>query len=332
LKILVTGANGFIGSWLVKKLITDGHSVRVLARATSDLSELAGLDFEKSVGDVTDFNSLVSALKGIETVFNLAGLIAYKKIDRPKMELVNVQGTANLLSAMSQQSVTKLVHMSSVVAIGSLFKPDSPLDEASKYNLTDFDFGYFETKRKSEVLVKEWHDLNRGEAIIFNPSTVYGPGDAKKSSRKTQVKVANGTFKFYSPGGVSIAHVEDVVNVLASCTSKKLNGERYILAGQNITIKELFDCIAEAAGVTAPKYALPGFLLKSIAGLSAKLDSIGLSGYLPDGETILVSQMYHWYDSTKAKKAFNYNTRPAKACIGDSVQWMKQNHYLAKNH
>jgi len=241
------------------------------------------------------------------------------------MEVVNVQGTINLLNALNNKNVSKLVHMSSVVAVGALLSPAAPLTETSDYNLSKYDFGYFETKRKSEILVGEWHNLGRGEAMIFNPSTVYGPGDAKKSSRKTQIKVAKGEFKFYSPGGVSIAHVEDVVTTLAKCANRKLNGQRYILAGENITIKSLFESIAAASGVNPPALLLPGSILSALATFSDSLDKLGIKSKLPDSESILVSKMYHWYDSTKAVDELSYNIRPAKICITDSVQWMKKN-------
>lgn len=325
----MTGANGFIGSWLVRKLTERGHNVRILARPTSDLSELAGLPFDVASGDVTRPETLVAALKNIEVVFNLAGLIAYKKAERSAMEAVNIAGTKNLLLAMDQSRVNRLVHMSSVVTIGASFTKTTPLNEDSVYNLAQYNFGYFETKRAAEKLVQEWHNSRRGEAIIYNPSTVYGPGDARKSSRKTQLKVARGEFNFYTSGGVSIAHVDDVAQTLVYSLDRPFDGERYILAGENITIKQLFDFIANIAGQPPPRIKIPNIALQSVARASGIADRLGLKLGLPGSETILVSQMYHWYDSSKAIAKLAYRIRPAESCIRDSVQWMEMNNFLA---
>ena len=122
--VLVTGANGFLGAWVVRSLLDQGQKVRILAREKSDLSGLAGLSFEKSIGDVTDYTSVLKALEGAETIFHLAGVIGYQKWQRSVMEQVNIGGTQNILKACKEKGIKDLVYLSSVVAIGAGFNSD----------------------------------------------------------------------------------------------------------------------------------------------------------------------------------------------------------------
>lgn len=323
MKVIVTGANGFLGSWLTRALVDQGHEVFALVRERSDLSELEGIACHYVYGDVTDLDSLYKAFDGMDSVFHLAGLIAYKKSDRQKMELVNVTGTANVIEACLSKNVRKLVYLSSVTAIGASTEPVA-LNESSPYTIENLDLGYFETKRAAEALVIEAHKENNLDCVILNPSTIYGAGDARKGSRKTQLKVAQGSFKFYTSGGVSIVAIEDVVAAIISAWKQGRSGERYILAGENITIEQLFRLIAEEAGVPAPKTKIPNFVLFLIGYLGDFLSSIGLKG-LPSVENAWTATLYHWFDNTKAKRELQFDPRPAREAIRSSVQWAKQN-------
>ena len=135
MEVLVTGATGFIGSNLVKKLNELGFKVRVLHRKSSDLAEIEGLKFESHIGDITDLDSLINASKNVDGVFHLAGVVAYDPRQRPLMEKVNVEGTRLMVEACKANKVPKLLHLSSVVAIGASFDGKKPLDEASPFNI-----------------------------------------------------------------------------------------------------------------------------------------------------------------------------------------------------
>lgn len=329
MKVLVTGANGFLGSWLTRALVQQGHEVYALVRAQSDLSELDGVDCNYVFGDVTDLESLYKSFSGIDTVFHLAGLIAYKKSDRGRMEKVNVFGTENVIEACLTKGVRKLVYVSSVVAVGAGFNRTQVLNEDSPYNVSKLDLGYFETKHAAEKLVVEAFKNKGLDCVIVNPSTIYGEGDAKKGSRKTQLKVAQGKFKFYTSGGVSVVAVEDVVSAIISAWTKGRSGERYILAGDNITIKELFQYIAEEAGVPAPTKKIPRAVIFTLGRVGDLMESIGMKGSLST-ENAWTATMFHWFDNSKAKKELGFNPRPAREAIRSSVKWMKENGLLSK--
>lgn len=327
MKVVVTGANGFLGSWVVRALAERGHEVHALVRPKADLSELEGVRYTVVHGDVTDVSSLEAAFEGADSVFHLAGVIAYKRSQRELMEKVNVGGTANVIQAVRKNRVRRLVHLSSVTAIGAGFTPREILNEDSPYNVAHLKLGYFDTKRDAEILVRD--AVRRGEidAVILNPSTIYGPGDARKGSRKTQLKVARGEFPFYTSGGVSILSIEDAVTGILAGWEKGRSGERYILAGENIRIKELFRLIAEAAGVPAPRWKLPNFVVFMAGALGDFKEKIGKSSSVSI-ENAWTSTLYHWFDNSKARRELGLDPKPARDAIAASVGWMKANGLL----
>lgn len=328
MKILVTGANGFLGSWVTKTLVNEGHHVYALVRPKSDISELEGVNCKYVHGDVTDIHSLLEAFKGVDTVFHLAGVIAYKKSERPLMDKVNVQGTANVVEVCREHKVRRLVYLSSVVAIGAGYTPNDIMNEDSPYNIADLNLGYFETKHQAEKIVKAACDKGDINAVILNPSTIYGAGDAKKGSRKMQLKVAQGKLSFYTSGGVNVVAVEDVVQGILSAWKNGRKGERYILAGENVLIKDLFAMIAAEAGVKAPSRLMPDNVLHAVGALGDMMEKMGLKGPL-SRENAYTATMYHWFDSSKAQRELNFKPRPAREAIHNSVQWMKDQGLLS---
>jgi len=326
-KVLVTGGTGFLGGWLVKRLLDEGHEVRIIKRPKSSLDELAGFTLDIVPGDVTDEVSLVAACKGMDSVFHLAGLVAYSKAQRSMMERVNVQGTANVIHACGQTGVRRLVHLSSVAAVGASFDGNEPLNEKSEFNIHHLNLGYFETKFRAETIVKNACNNGRLDAVIINPSTIYGSSDAKKESRRTQLKVARGRFPFYPPGGVSVVAVEDVVDAIVAAWHKGKKGERYIVSGENLLIKDVFDIIAHEAGVRAPSIRLPRSVIFALGRIGDLMESMGKSGSL-NTENAWTSVLYHWFDASKAQRELGLKLKPASHAIGQSVRWMKDNGLL----
>ncbi|MEZ0391948.1 MAG: NAD-dependent epimerase/dehydratase family protein, partial [Pseudobdellovibrionaceae bacterium] len=191
------------------------------------------------------------------------------------------------------------------------------------------DLGYFETKRKAELIVKEACQKNRLDAVILNPSTIYGPGDARKGSRKTQLKVAQGKFKFYTSGGVNVVAVEDAVDGIVSAWKKGRTGERYILSGDNLTIRSLFEMIAKEAGQAPPQILLPGPVLHGIGILGDFMAVLGMKSPI-SRENAWTSTLFHWFDSSKAQGELDFKPRPAEMAISQSIQWIKENGWLSK--
>jgi len=326
MKILVTGGNGFLGSWVVKRLIEDNHQVKILHRPHSDLSSLNGLKFESAIGDVTDPQSLLMATKDSEAVFHIAGLISYSSKDNDLMKKINVQGTANVVDACIKAGVRRLIFTSSVVAVGASFKPEI-LNEESPYTLQKFNLGYYNTKKEAEDLIIDAVKNRKLDAVIVNPAAMFGPGDAVKGSRKTQLKVVRGELPFYPPGGVNVLHVDDAVSAHIQALKKGRSGERYILGGENLKIKDFFKMLAQAGGKKPPSIGLPSVALKGIYELSKVASKIGIS-FSSSSDSYLLSTLYHWYDSSKARQELEFRPRPAMSAIEESVAWSRAHGFL----
>lgn len=324
MKVLVTGATGFLGQWLTRRLLEEGFEVRVLVRSRSKLEDLEGLKLEIAEGDVTNLSSLEAACKSVGGVFHLAGLIAYSKAQRAAMELVNVQGTKNVISAIQKNGHARMLHLSSVTAIGAGFTRDEILNEKSEYNVKRLNLGYFETKHDAEIAVFDEVRAGRLDALAINPSTIYGPGDAKKGSRGAQLKVARGKLPFYTPGGVNVVHVDDVVNLCIQAFRNGKAGERTIACSENLTIKETFERIATLAGVKPPSIELPRAVIFALGRVGDLLESIGRKGPL-NTENAWTSTMFHWFTNEKAKRDFGFNPRPAQEALEASVRWSRDN-------
>ncbi|NCN41161.1 NAD-dependent epimerase/dehydratase family protein [bacterium] len=310
-QVLVTGATGFVGSWLARRLIKEGHQVTVLCRDAAKLDADLSQNCKVAKGDITDLKSLTTAFKDMNRIYHLAGYIGYSEDLRHQMDKINVGGTQNVVDAMIEQKVPELVYMSSVVAIGASKDPEV-LNEESPYEIEKLNLGYFETKRLAEEVVVKAVQEKKIKAYILNPSTIYGPGDFKKGSRKVQLKVAMGKFPVYTKGGVSVVSIHDVVEAAILVTEKGRPGERYIISGDNITIKSLFEKIAAEMGVNPPRV----ILLTPIVRAMGKMG--GLSR-----ESSFTSTMYHWFDNSKAKRELGLEFRSADESIHESVSWLK---------
>lgn len=298
-----------------------------LSRKPLSETTLRALPVKAALGDVTDSYTLLKATENQDIVYHLAGHIAYKPSELAAMEKVNVGGTQKIVDACVTQQTPKFVYMSSVVAIGASFTPTA-LNETSPYNVGHLHLGYFETKHRAENIVKTAVSHNGLAAYILNPSTVYGAGDATKGSRNVQKKVAQGRFPFYPPGGVNVVHINDVLHCLKVLPELGCVGERYIVAGENLLLKDVFQMIAGVAGVSAPRLSLPKWALHALGALGdSVLTPLGIKGPL-SRETAWTSTLYHWFSSQKAQKELGLKVTPAKIAIQESVEWMMSHGFL----
>lgn len=314
MNVLVTGASGFIGSHLVSYLKNFNISVKGMYRKQHNIQNYV-------YGDVTNLDSLITAFKNIDVVIHAAGITDGIK---DHMFKVNIEGTQNVISAAIKQKVQKVVHISSTAAVGATFKPIS-LTEESYCNLT---IDYFQSKYLSEQIVKNAVSKKQIEAVILNPTQVYGPGDMKKSSRQSlHLKIIRGKFLFYPPGGVSVVDIQSVVEAIYNSIEKGINGERYILSGENLYTKDMFLLLATLAGTQKPFIPIPKSILLSLGSMESLFNTIKIKPII-SYERALLGTLFHWFDATKARKELSFKPKSATQTLGPSVEWARENNLL----
>ena len=325
--VLVTGATGFLGSHIARKLVEKGEKVKILLRKSSKTANIDNLEAERIYGDVTDLDSLKSAIKGCDTLFHTAGFVSFRKKDHQKMQDINVGGTINAMKAALDAGVSKVVYTSSVAAIG--VDPDGGIaNEETKFTLESEGIPYLNTKYHGELESLKFVEQGL-PLVIVNPSVVVGPGDIYLSSTAFIQWYCKKKFPGYMDGTMNIVDVEDVADGHLLAAKKGKIGQRYILANIDLTINELFDMLERLTGVPRPKMKIP----YTFAFITAYLVERILGFAFPNYSTMDVDSVkltkYKWFvDSSKAEKELGYKKSNIEESVKRTVDWFKKNGYL----
>ena len=315
---LVTGGSGFLGSHLVRALATRGDDLRLLARRSSDLGHLDGIEFERFTGDITDRRAVRRALEGVERVFHVAGTTSMREGAGQRVFDVNVGGTRIVAEEALNAGVTRLIHTSSAGAVG-VAKPKGWVDETQTYNAAHLGLDYVNSKHESEmeVLRTAAHGL---DVVIVNPTFVLGPDDPTGTSNGLVRRVMLRQIPFYVTGGLNVVDVRDVARGLLLADTKGAAGERYLLGGRNFSLPRLFADIGRIAGVPPPPVQVP---LGATRMAAANAKRLGVP--VPVSEQELVSAAQWWtYRSAKAKRELGFRARPHEETLEASVEWWRE--------
>lgn len=323
--VLVTGGTGFIGSNLSLRLIERGHKVKIFRRPDSDLRAIRGIDAEQIRGDVRDVASLRSAMHGCDTVFHTAALVTFARKRKALQYEVNVIGTRNVVEACIAEGVERLVHTSSIAAIGHPSAGEVATEE------TPFNWepptGYRISKREAEQEVKK--GVTRGlDAVIVNPAVVVGERDIHFHGGQLLKEAKRGLNPFYLDGGMNVVYVQDVVRGHIEAASKGRTGERYILGGHNLTHKQIFTRVAELVGGRPPFVNLPIPLLRSGARVIEAISRfLGIEPVI-SSDMVAGAGKFNWYSSAKAQRELNYTITPFDESILSALKWYNENGFL----
>ncbi len=323
MKALVTGANGFIGSAIVRSILNKGFEVRCMARKSSDISNLETLDCEIFHADLCDKNSLEGAMQGCDSLFHVAADYRLWVPDPENMYKANVEGTHDLLLAAEKAGVEKIVYTSSVAALG-LSSNGSPATEDTPTSLENMIGHYKRSKYLAEQEVFRLIASRKIPVTIVNPSTPIGPGDIKPTPTGRIVKDAmSGAIPAFVDTGLNIVHVDDVAEGHFLAHEKGKIGERYILGGDNLTLQSLLTEIASLTGQRAPKIKLPHNLVLPIAYLMELIAKITGNEPRASVDAVKMSKSIMYFSSDKAKSELGYRPRPSTEAIKDAVEWFK---------
>jgi len=324
--VLVTGGTGCLGSNLALALLKEGCTVRILRRQNSDLRAIGNAEVEHRIGDVRDIASIRRAIQGCDTVFHTAACISYWRKERPVMMEINVAGTRNMVNASLEVGVERFVHTSSVAAIG--FRPDGePADETNRFNWDVYDVGYRISKYQAEQEIQRGVKLGL-PAVIVNPSVIMGPRDIHFHGGQILRDVYRRRIFYYTEGGMNVVSVADVVRGHLQAARVGRIGERYILGGANVTLKELFQTSAEITGGIKPLFRLP---TKAVQALAVLVETIGnLLKRRPwlSRELVAGLGLPTRFTSEKAERELGLTTTPFQTALQETFEWYTKNGYL----
>jgi dihydroflavonol-4-reductase len=332
MKTLITGANGFVGSAVLRLLLEEGHEVRALVRAGSNRHNLADLPVEIVEGDLTNSDSLRNAVTNCDYLFHVAADYRLWTPEPAKMYQTNVDGTRLLMQHAAKAGVKKIVYTSSVATLG--INPDkTPANEDTPVALANMIGHYKRSKYLAEEEVHKLVDSQQLPVIIVNPSTPIGPRDIKPTpTGRIIVDCLSGRIPAYVDTGLNIAHVDDVARGHLLALEKGEIGERYILGGEDMSLKTILEIICEIGNRKVPKISIPHNLILPIA----KLIEIwaGFTGVEPlttvDG--IKMAKKHMFFSSAKAKEKLGYQSRPAQEAIEDAIAWFVTYDYCKLNN
>jgi dihydroflavonol-4-reductase len=324
---IVTGANGYLGNVLVKKLLEKGHNVRAFVRNTSDIKSLKSLDIELFKGDISELDSLRSAFKGVENVYHLAGIISLMPGDRDLIHKINFISTKNVIQACRECDVRRLVYTSSIHALedtpdGKIINEEVPY--CSNIHKSHYDFS--KSLASTEVLKAAREGL---DAVIVNPTGVIGPYDFPVSAiTKTFIDFAKSKLKLAIEGAYDFVDVRDVAEGHVLACEKGKTGENYILSGERVKVSELMKILESLTGIKAPRYYLPVNFGKFVGSLMPVYYRItGIKPYFTRYSVeVLCSNSFISHE--KATKQLGYNPRSAKESIKDTITWLKEMGYI----
>jgi dihydroflavonol-4-reductase len=324
---LVTGASGFLGSHVARQLAASGDNVRVLLRASSQNRAIADLSPEYVTGDLRDSNSLDRALAGVSRVFHVAA--DYRLWARQSQDIYdsNVGGTKNILEAAKRAGVQQLIYTSTVATI-AVDRPQLPT-EATESKLEEM-IGHY--KRSKWLAEREVLEAGRDglRVVIAMPTTPVGPWDWKPTpTGKIIVDFLNGNMPGYVETGLNFVGVEECAAGHLLVAEKGVPGQRYLLGGENLTLKQFLDLIARITGLPAPKLKIPHSLALGVAYANTAFSRLlGKEPGIPV-EGVQIARHTMFVDCSRSRNELGFRPGSVAAAVERAVRWYEANGYVS---
>jgi len=320
LTAFVTGATGFVGSNLVRELDRQGWKTTAIARPTSSLEDLAGVDVEIRIGDIVDADSLRQAVpRNVDAVFHVAASTNVWAGNNDEQDRINIDGTRNMIEAAVEAGARRFILTSSFTTWGfqrGLITENSPRSRNSDW------INYVRTKRIAEDLVKAAVNAGRLDGVILNPAHILGPGDRHNWSRMFCM-VAHGTLPALPPGGGAFADVREVAKAHVAAFHRGETATHYLLGGDEFSFAEVIQLVGEILGKEIPRRPTPAWLLRTIAHFHAAVASITRKPPRITPESAVMICHHSRCDSTRAKTVLGYRHTPIRPLVEDTVRWLR---------
>ncbi|MFZ1851018.1 MAG: hopanoid-associated sugar epimerase [Nitrosomonas sp.] len=327
MRSLVTGATGFLGSAVMRCLLTAGHEVRVLVREKSNLKNIENFPVEIVSGDLRDHLSLEKALTNCQSLFHVAADYRLWVPDPKTMYEINVEGTRALMIAAFKKGIERIVYTSSVATLG-LNADGSPAHEDTPSSLETKIGNYKRSKFLAEQLVTQLTRELSLPLVIVNPSTPIGPGDVRPTpTGRLVLDTLAERMPAYVDTGLNIAHVDDIAYGHLLAYQKGRTGERYILGGDNLMLFQILKLIDEISENPRKRVKIPTNLMLPIAWCMEKVARLTNTEPRATLDSIRMAKKRMFFSSEKAKQQLGYQHRPAFDALKDAVTWFKENNY-----
>lgn len=322
--ILVTGGAGLVGAELLRQLLALGYQVRALYHCSPIQEEHPNL--EKIQCDILDVVGLEEAMQGITHVYHCAALVSYVSADKYKLFKLNIEGTANVVNACIDGGVSKLVHVSSVSALGRIRKGEQ-VNETMSWTPETSNSNYGKSKYLSEMEV--WRGIGEGiEGVIVNPSLILGAGDWNTGSSAI-FKSAYEEFKWFTEGVSGFVDVRDVVRAMILLMNSDISGQRFVVSAENVTYRSVFTKIAQCFGKKPPHKKVSPLLAEIIWRLEALKGKLSGKNPLLTRETARTALAAVYFDHSKILKALpDFHFTPLDKTIEDTCNQLKEKYHL----
>ncbi len=323
MRAFVTGGTGFIGANVVRALLAQGFKVRALVRPNSDRRNLEGLDIELVQGDVRDFPSVKRAMQDCELVFHVAALYSFWVRPKRLIYEVNVDGTRNVLQAALELGIERVVYTSSVAALG-LREDGQPADEDTPVNPKHIIGDYKKSKYLAQEVALAY--AKKGlPVVIVNPTFPVGPYDIKPTPTGQVIRdFLERRMPAYLETGMNVVAASDVAEGHLLAAEKGRIGEKYILGGENLTMRELLEALSRITGLPAPRVRLPYWPILALSYLNAGWCRLagGTPRMTPD--TVRMSRHYMFFSPRKAVEELGLPQTPAEEALRRAVDWFRK--------
>ena len=325
--VLVTGATGFLGAALVRELAARGHAVHALARAGSDRSVLNGLDVRWHAGDLEDSRSLEKAVAALceagarPWIAHSAAVISYRTRDAALQKRVNVEGTRALLDVCRRHPIGRVLHISSVVAVGHA-RPGELLDEDAPFNGAELRCDYVDTKRAAEELALD--AASELDLVVVNPGAIFGPNPREGNTGRFLRQLAREALgPFAPPGSLSVVGVEDVARGCALALERGARGRRYLLVESAHTAIEAFRIAARILGVRAPRWTVPAPLWSSAVLAARAVDAVHPTEVFTP-PTLRMLGAHFRFHSKRAREELGWHPRPFEDVLRATIEELRR--------